>query len=697
MTGPAEKPNAAEKHSGGLAQLVRWLNEERPVTGPDDVGFVGAPRRAARWTYGDPPVVAPRVEPERETLGEVRIGPAPRCAVAGETIALSVSLINTRGGTYLGWPIKLQWSSSDPSVATVSDGGIVEIHAKGRVEITCHCEGKSGSVLLMVVEPAVAAMVGLPVPARLLAASRQAAAGSPVRAAFPAPQPAVDAAGERAETRADRVVTPTTEPSVIADAPARPDQPETGVAFSADVPSPTPFSGTHAPSAVHPEPRSQRLGQSLPRRNGTHVEREVRRRVEREPAAAMVPELAAAASDLGIPLEVLRELPAVHRRSVERGSVRHGLLATLAPSRGTRRLLFRVSVGAATGGFIAVALTQSPEEYFVVAGDPSVETTARVAAAPKPAVSRPSALRAALGLAPSTAKNGHGNAVPLADTSKGTALVQSGGRVIEEAAGSTNLASTTATGAAAATQASTPGADAAQGTSVAPSRAASVSRVVVASSPSQLMEGESVRLAAAGVDDRGEAVAGRAVTWTSEDTDVATVDENGVVTAKRAGTVTIVAISEGRAGRVTLAVGSRKAPPPTEAATASAAPARENAPAAAAQVMRARVDEFVQALRERNSERVAALFSAETPQDRKNLQALLERLRRAEARFKASDAQVGASDVREMEATAEFQVPMSWTTPFGRVRSHTATFRAVLEPGDGGWRLVAIRAVGKLD
>ena len=52
---------------------------------------------------------------------------------------------------------------------------------------------------------------------------------------------------------------------------------------------------------------------------------------------------------------------------------------------------------------------------------------------------------------------------------------------------------------------------------------------------------------------------------------------------------------------------------------------------------------------------------------------------------------------REMEAIAEFHVPMSWTTPFGRVRSHTATFRAVLEPGDGGWRVVAIRAVGKID
>jgi len=228
-------------------------------------------------------------------------------------------------------------------------------------------------------------------------------------------------------------------------------------------------------------------------------------------------------------------------------------------------------------------------------------------------------------------------------------------------------------------------------------RAPSVSRVVVASSPSQLMEGESVRLSAAGVDDRGEALSGRSVAWKSEDPDIAVVDESGMVTAKRAGTVTIVASSEGRTGRVTLSVGERKAPPPTSEPPAPAAAARESAPAAAAQVMRGRVEEFMQALRERNSERVAALFNAESAQDRKNLQALLERLRRPEARFKASDAQVGGPEVRELEATVDFQIPMSWTTPFGRVRNQTATFRAVLEPGDGGWRLVAIRAVGKID
>ena len=562
MTGPAENPRSGEKHSGGLAQVVRWLTEERPITGPDDAGFVtGAPRRSARWTYGVPSPQPPKSELDTETLAEVRIGPAPRCAVAGETIALSVSLINTRGGIYLGWPIKLQWSSSDSSIATVDEYGIVEVHARGRVELTCTCEGKSGSVLLTVVEPSVAVAVGLPVPARLVPPTR------------PAPD------------------------------------------------------------------------------------------LRRTP-----------------------ELPPVHRRSVERGSVKQGALASLALSRGTRRFLFRLAVGAGTGAIVGVVLTRSPEEYFVASVEPTqAMPVPRAGATPR----RAPVVRA--GLRPGVALPASVTARPAAptsdgDTSRPRTLLDRAGRVVSEVAGSAVIDP--------APPVTTAAADQPAAAPVAAAPAPTISRVVVASSPSRLTEGESVRLSADGFDDRGEAVAARAVTWQSEDEAIAVVDDNGVVTARRPGTVTIVATSEGRAGRVTLTVGARRAPePPAPAPTA----ARENSAAAAAPVMRARIEEFVTALRERNSSRIAGTYRAESPQDRKNLQSLLERLRRPEARLKAADPQVGVLEVREMEATVDFQVPMSWTTPFGRVRSQTSIFRAVMEPGEGGWRLVAIRAVGKVD
>jgi hypothetical protein len=388
------------------------------------------------------------------------------------------------------------------------------------------------------------------------------------------------------------------------------------------------------------------------------------------------------------------EPPPVHRRSIERGSVKHGALASLALSRGTRRFLFRLAVGGATGAVIAIVLSRSPEDYFVVSTQPSEPLpsprVARGAASPQRQSVARAGLRPSIVVPTSVASPVTGRAT-FGDTS-GAMPTQAPGRVVSEAAGS-----------AAMTPSVAPATPAQPTAPAVTAPAPTISHVVVASSPSQLAEGESVRLSAAGVDDRGDPVAGRAVTWKSENEDVAGVDENGVVTARRPGTVTIVATSEGRTGRVTLSVGARRAaetpaPSPSPArANNAGTTARENGAAAAVQVMRARVEEFVHALQERNSPRVAAFYNAESPQDRKNLQSLLERLRRPEARLKASDAQFSSPEIREMEAAVDFQVPMSWTTPFGRVRSQTSTFRAVLEPSDGGWRLVGIRAIGKID
>jgi hypothetical protein len=707
MTAPAEKSHAGEKHSGGLAQVVRWLTEERPITGPDDAGFVpGAPRRATGWKYGAPPPPPPKPDIEPDLLAEVRIGPAPRCAVAGETIALSVSLVNARGGIYLGWPIKLEWSSSDSSIATVNEYGIVEVLARGRVEITCTCEGKSGSVLLTVVEPAVAVAVGLPVPARLRPApaaprpkwSRpkrpSAPIGSPARepSATPADESAPIATELAAETTATtpeavataRVSAPEAMPEspvdtanvgpVVEPASATSEQPELPLVARSPASSLSASSMGSEPPTGSPQPtRAARPAPPSRAASG--------RTTPVLPAPASV--IPARSHTIAVAADLPAQPPPIYRRSVERGSVKHGPLRSLALSRGTRRFLFRVAVGAATGAVIAILLSRSPEEVFVVDADPA---GAQADAAGPTAVRRTSVARtgarAGITLPASVTASPLAPSTPaLADTSKSAPLTGTANRVVSEAAGSAALAAASDDRASAPSSVSAP---------AAPAPTPTVTRVVVASSPSQLTEGETVRLSAAGVDDRGAAVSDAAVTWKSENEDVAIVDPDGVVTARRPGTVTIVATSDGRTGRVTLSVGARRA--------AEAPPvAGENGAAAAAQVIRARIDEFVTALRERNSSRLAAMYNAESAQDRKNLQALLERLRRPEARLKATDPALGALEVREMEAGVDFQVAMSWTTSFGRVRSQTSAFRAVLEPGDGGWRLVSIRSLGKID
>lgn len=81
-----------------------------------------------------------------------------------------------------------------------------------------------------------------------------------------------------------------------------------------------------------------------------------------------------------------------------------------------------------------------------------------------------------------------------------------------------------------------------------------VSRVVVTPSQRTIDAGKTATLTARLYDAAGNVLTGRAVTWRSEDTRIATVDEAGVVRGLRKGTVTITATSEGKLGTAQIRV-----------------------------------------------------------------------------------------------------------------------------------------------
>ena len=85
----------------------------------------------------------------------------------------------------------------------------------------------------------------------------------------------------------------------------------------------------------------------------------------------------------------------------------------------------------------------------------------------------------------------------------------------------------------------------------APSPVASVS---VAPSSATVPVGQSVQLTATPKDANGNALSGRAVTWSSSNTSVANVDGSGLVTAAAAGSATITATSEGQSGTSSITV-----------------------------------------------------------------------------------------------------------------------------------------------
>lgn len=69
-----------------------------------------------------------------------------------------------------------------------------------------------------------------------------------------------------------------------------------------------------------------------------------------------------------------------------------------------------------------------------------------------------------------------------------------------------------------------------------------------------LLVGKTARLGAVMHDADGHVVRGRAVYWESDDAEVATVDQDGVVTARDAGTAHIAASAEGVSGIATVTV-----------------------------------------------------------------------------------------------------------------------------------------------
>src|SRR5207249_3891534 len=81
-----------------------------------------------------------------------------------------------------------------------------------------------------------------------------------------------------------------------------------------------------------------------------------------------------------------------------------------------------------------------------------------------------------------------------------------------------------------------------------------VAAVAVAPATANLTVGQTVQLTATPKDSAGSALTGRTVTWGSSNTAVATVGPSGLVTSKAAGSATITATSEGKAGSATVTV-----------------------------------------------------------------------------------------------------------------------------------------------
>src|SRR2546426_3914892 len=93
-----------------------------------------------------------------------------------------------------------------------------------------------------------------------------------------------------------------------------------------------------------------------------------------------------------------------------------------------------------------------------------------------------------------------------------------------------------------------------------------VATVTVSPASASVTVGQTAQLTATAKDAAGNALSGRAITWTSSNSGVATVTGTGLVTGVGAGSATGTATSEGKSGTATITVTAPPPPPPPPAA-----------------------------------------------------------------------------------------------------------------------------------
>ncbi len=89
-----------------------------------------------------------------------------------------------------------------------------------------------------------------------------------------------------------------------------------------------------------------------------------------------------------------------------------------------------------------------------------------------------------------------------------------------------------------------------------------VATVTVAPNPGSVQVGEALQLSATLKDADGNTLSGRAVTWSSDATDFATVDGNGLVSGVAEGSANVTATSESVSGAAAVTVTSASSEPP---------------------------------------------------------------------------------------------------------------------------------------
>jgi trimeric autotransporter adhesin len=506
-------------------------------------------------------------------VASVAVAPAGSQIVVGQTTQLTAEPRDASGQPLAGRAVS--WSSSDPSVASVSSTGLVTAVAPGQATITATSEAAAGTSTVSVSPKPVSSVIISPnqgsvtvgqtlqLGAQVTDDQGNVLTGRPVSFTSGAPEVATVSAtglitgvapGTATITATSEgktgTATVTVTPIPVAKVVVTPDAPNVSVGQTVQL-----------NVSVQGANNQELTGRTVTWSSGAPS-------VASVSATGVVSGLAPGTAIIFANVEGVVGTATVTVRQVPVGSVVVTPETASVPVGGSVQL--SASVRDASGGELQgrlVGWTSSDESVAVVSSSGRVSGikigTATITASSEgksgtATVTVTAAPVASVNVTPPTASVTVGQSTTLtAQTldANGNALT---GRTVAWTSSNTGIATVSeagvVTGVAPGSATITATSENKSGTATVTVTAIPVANVTVDPTTVSLTTGGTQQITATARDAQGNALADRAVTWESQNTNIATVSSTGLITAVAPGTTTVTATSEGKVGTVTVTV-----------------------------------------------------------------------------------------------------------------------------------------------
>ena len=222
--------------------------------------------------------------------------------------------------------------------------------------------------------------------------------------------------------------------------------------------------------------------------------------------------------------------------------------------------------------------------------------------------------------------------------------------------------------------------------------------VEIATGDTTIPVGSSMQLRARARDDTG-ADLGDSLVWESSNAEIARVERDGRVTARRAGRAYIRASTNDRSDSTMVTVVAAPKPVVAVPRAVVRAPPVQSRPVVPAVPSSANIQAAVTAcaaaMGSRDERRIVQTYQAKTAQDVMNLRKILEVAIKREAGLAATATTLSAPS-STVPVSVDAQLRFTWRNNAGVNKKKDTVFRVELTKAPSGWELAACRATGKV-